>query len=153
MSQSSTFSNQTKQELIKRLDALTPNSKAQWGKMDVTQMLTHLNDAFRVALGMKAAEDTSNFYTHYIKFPVAVYLLPSWPRGAATAPEMAQEAGGSKPRDFYTELEFLKKMIDIFDEREELKLKPHPLFGQLSKKQWIALFVKHLDHHLKQFGV
>ncbi len=153
MSHSSNFDKQAKQTILKRIDALTPESKARWGQMNVTQMLTHLNDAFRIALGMKEAKDTSNLFTRYIKFPVAAYVLPTWPRGEATAPELAQEATGSKPRDFYTELEFLKKMIDIFDEREEGKLKPHPMFGKLRKKQWVALFVKHLNHHLTQFGV
>ena len=44
-------------------------------------------------------------------------------------------------------------MIDVFNEREEAKLKAHPMFGQLTKQQWRDLLVKHLDHHLKQFGV
>jgi hypothetical protein len=116
-------------------------------------MLSHLNDAFRISLGIKAAEDKSNLFTHYIKFPVAVYILPSWPKQTPTANEMDPLTDGSKPRDFYTEAEFLKKMIDIFNEREPGKIKPHPMFGKLNKKQWRDLFVKHLNHHLKQFGV
>ena len=74
-------------------------------------------------------------------------------QNAATASELNQLKDGSKPRDFYTEAAFAEKMIDIFNEREESKLKPHPMFGKLSKKQWSDLLVKHFDHHLKQFGV
>ena len=136
-----------------RLDKLTPETKRQWGKMDVTQMLTHMNDAFRISLGMKPAVDRSNFFTHNITFPVATYVLPFWPKGEATADELDQQIAGSKPRDFYTELEFLLKMVDVFNEREEAKFKPHPMFGKLNKKQWRDLLVKHLNHHLKQFGV
>lgn len=116
-------------------------------------MLTHMNDAVRIALGMKEAKDRSNFYWHYIAFPVAVYVLPAWPKGSATAPEMQQGKQGSPPRDFYTEAEFLKKLLDVFNEREEAKLKPHPMFGKLNKKQWRDLLLKHLNHHLTQFGV
>ena len=148
-----TIDGDIKKGITARLNSLTPETKGRWGKMDVTQMLTHMNDAFRIALGMKSAVDTSNFYTHYIMFPVAVYVLPFWPKGEVTAKELDQQKEGSNPRDFYTELEFLLKMIDVFNEREETKLKPHPMFGKLNKKQWRNLLLKHLNHHLTQFGV
>ncbi len=148
-----TIDNPVKAGLSARLDKLTPETRARWGKMNVTQMLAHMNDAFRIALGMKPAVNKSNFYTHNIMFPVAVYVLPAWPKGEATADELDQQKQGTTPRDFYTELEFLLKMMDVFNEREEIKLKPHPMFGALTKKQWRDLLVKHLNHHLKQFGV
>jgi hypothetical protein len=139
--------------LSARLDKLTPDSKGQWGSMGVTQMLTHLNDAFKICLGMKPAKDKSNFVWNKLIFPIAIYGMGFFPRNSDAPVEINQQKEGSKPRDFYTELEFLKKMLDIFNEREGDKLKPHPLFGKLDKKQWRDLFVVHLDHHLKQFGV
>jgi hypothetical protein len=141
-----------KQEILDRLDKLTETSTARWGSMKVNQMLAHMNDAHKIALGMKPSVDTSNFYTHYIKFPVAL-LLPSWPKNESTAPELDQTDKGTKAKDFYTELEFLKKMMDIFGEREASKIHPHPLFGKLTKTQWSDLLKKHFDHHLRQFGV
>lgn len=148
-----TFDINTKENFVSRLDKLTPQIKGRWGKMNVEQMLAHMNDAFRISLGMKDAIDKSNFYSRNIMFPAAVYLLPAWPKGEATAPELDQQRQGSKPRDFYTEAEFLKKMLDVFNEREPSKFKPHPMFGKLTKKQWRDLLVKHLNHHLRQFGV
>ncbi len=142
-----------KASLVSRMDKLLPQTKALWGRMNVEQMLAHMNDAFKISMGMKEAVDKSNWYTKNIMFPVAVYLLPSWPKSSHTAPEMDQEQAGTQPRDFYTELEFAKKMIDIFNEREENKLKPHPMFGSLTKRQWSDLLVKHFNHHLTQFGV
>lgn len=142
-----------KQNITSRIERLTPDTKALWGQMTVTQMLTHMNDALRISMGMKEAIDKSNFFWNKIAFPVAVYVLPGFPKNAATASELNQLKDGSKPRDFYTEAEFAKKMLDIFNEREESKLKPHPMFGKLSKQQWADLLVKHFDHHLKQFGV
>lgn len=141
------------QQIIARLRQLTPESKPQWGSMRVEQMLAHMNDALKIALGMKEAKDRSNFITRHVVFPVAVYMLPSWPKSAATAPEMAQDKKGTAARDFYTELAFAEKMIEVFSERAENKLKPHPMFGVLSKKQWADLLTKHFDHHLRQFGV
>lgn len=148
-----TLTPEGKKAIQGRLEKLTPDTPARWGSMKVNQMLAHMNDAHKIALGMKPAEDRSNFYTHRIMFPVAVYLLPAWPRGEKTAPELDQHRAGTKAKDFYTELEFLYKMMDILEEREESKLHPHPMFGKLSKKQWSDLLYKHFDHHLRQFGV
>ena len=150
---SNTINETVKQSFNARMDKLTPDTKGRWGKMTVSQMLAHMNDAFRISLGMKPAIDKSNFFSHYIMFKAAVYMLPAWPKGEATAPELDQQQQGTPPRDFYTELGFLEKMMDVFNEREEAKLKPHPMFGKLSKKQWRDLLVKHLNHHLRQFGV
>lgn len=30
---------------------------------------------------------------------------------------------------------------------------PHPFFGPLTPAEWAVLMYKHLDHHLRQFGV
>jgi LPS sulfotransferase NodH len=30
---------------------------------------------------------------------------------------------------------------------------PHSFFGRLTPQQWAQLMYKHLDHHLRQFGV
>src|SRR5258708_28343680 len=30
---------------------------------------------------------------------------------------------------------------------------PHPFFGSLNPHQWAILMYKHVDHHLRQFGV
>jgi LPS sulfotransferase NodH len=30
---------------------------------------------------------------------------------------------------------------------------PHSFFGQLTPDEWAILMYKHLDHHLRQFGV
>ncbi|MFN8297940.1 MAG: DUF1569 domain-containing protein [Chitinophagales bacterium] len=141
------------QQLTARIEKLTPESKALWGKMSVNQMLAHMNDAFRIALGMKAAVDKSNFFWNKIAFPVAVYVLPGFPKSSPTAKELNQLQEGTAARDFYTEAGFAIKMMEVFNEREESKLKPHPMFGKLSKQQWSDLLVKHFDHHLKQFGV
>jgi hypothetical protein len=139
--------------LDERIDKLQPDTPALWGTMNVSAMLAHMNDAIKIALGMKPAKDKSNWYFKHIVFNAALYLLPSWPKGNPTAAEMDQKRGGTPPRDFYTEKEFAKKMLDIFSERDYSKLHPHPMFGPLSKEQWADLLTKHWDHHLKQFGV
>ena len=38
-------------ELVRRLEALTPDSERRWGKMSVDQMLWHVGDALALSLG------------------------------------------------------------------------------------------------------
>lgn len=145
---------QTKrEEIVSRLKSLNENSQGLWGKMSVSEMLSHMNDAMRLALGMKEAVNTSNFFSNKVVFPVAVYILPFWPKSNPTAPEMVAAKKGTAPKDFYTELGTTLKLIDVITERDGGKFFPHPMFGKLSKEQWGALLGKHFDHHLKQFGV
>ena len=47
----SLFEKNTLQEIIQRLDKLTPNAKRQWGKMNAAQMLAHCSAALRVVTG------------------------------------------------------------------------------------------------------
>ena len=78
------------QEFERRIDALEPDTKAKWGKMNATQMLTHMNDAIRIGLGMKPAEDKSNWVMNKLAYPIVVKLFPAFPRNLLTAPEMKQ---------------------------------------------------------------
>lgn len=48
-------------------------------------------------------------------------------------------------------MDYIKKTADLgesyFDGKENRS------FGKLTKEEWNTLFAKHLDHHLRQFGV
>ncbi|NND11366.1 MAG: DUF1569 domain-containing protein, partial [Flavobacteriaceae bacterium] len=37
--------------------------------------------------------------------------------------------------------------------RDKAEWEPHPSFGYYTKDQWGKTQYKHLDHHLRQFGV
>ncbi len=141
------------QSLVLRLKNLNPESEALWGSMSVEEMLPHMNDSFRIALGMKDVVVKSSFFWSVIAKKAVLYILPSMPRNAATAPELHPRKKGSPARDFHTEQAYLEQMISVFRERESEKLKPHPLFGRMSKKEWSGLLAMHLDHHFRQFGV
>ncbi|HEV2486684.1 MAG TPA: hypothetical protein VGT08_14235 [Terracidiphilus sp.] len=52
-----------KAEIVQRLGAIGPASRRRWGKMTVAEMICHLNEAFRVAMGEKVALPISNLFT------------------------------------------------------------------------------------------
>jgi Ca2+-binding EF-hand superfamily protein len=48
----------------------------------------------------------------------------------------------------------LNELVDEFNRLDSRDMwHPHPAFGSFTKEQWGQLQYKHLDHHLKQFGV
>jgi transposase InsO family protein len=58
-------------------------------------------------------------------------------------------------RDFNREQEQLKLRVQQFQQGGEAQCTrhPHPFFGALPPQTWARGMYKHLDHHLRQFGV
>ena len=58
-------------------------------------------------------------------------------------------------RDLGAERERLCLLIDRFSGAgpEGCTKHPHSFFGRLTPEEWARLMYKHLDHHLRQFGV
>jgi len=147
------FNPTKREEIINRLSNLTPESKALWGKMSVGEMLCHCLDGNQMALGMRPAADMSNFFTRNVVKYLVVYLVPI-PKGAPAPPEINPHKGGTRPQDFEKERQLLIDDINNFGNLTDSDIKGrHHIFGNLTPDQWGRLGYKHLDHHLKQFGV
>lgn len=93
------FDKTKRAELIARLNRLTPESKAVWGKMTAGEMLCHCLDGSRMAVGEIAGTDRSNFFTRTIIKYLVVYAIPI-PKGAPAPPEINPHKHGTKPQDF-----------------------------------------------------
>ena len=61
----------------------------------------------------------------------------------------------SETSDFETECGQLNALIDRFAAAgpSGCATHPHPFFGKLTPDEWAQLMYKHLDHHLRQFGM
>jgi len=57
--------------------------------------------------------------------------------------------------DLGTERERLRGLIERFTAAGPAggTMHPHSFFGRLTPEEWATLMYKHLDHHLRQFGV
>lgn len=142
------FDPAVKQEIIARIGTLTPQSERRWGKMDVAQMLAHLQMPMGVAVGRHTLKANPLLKIIMPLFKKALYDEKPWKPGLPTDKTFIK-AGQSF--DFETEKKKLLDMIAGFTEENMLNDK-HPLFGRLTKEQWSRATWKHLDHHLKQFG-
>lgn len=146
---------QTKQEILKRIDSLSVNSKALWGKMNAGQMICHLGDQIKLALKYIKIEGKENFFTrNVVKNLIMLGMKP--PKGKIeTMPELNQTQGkGTQPQEFYNDKKSLILLIEEYCSTEEnFDFGTHSLFGRMNKKQWGKAIYSHLDHHLTQFGV
>ena len=136
--------------LWKRLQNLKPNNKRQWGKMTVSQMLRHIDVAYKNAMGeikvpMNALAPLASFTP--IKHTI-IYALP-FLKNLPTATEYKME----EDSDFQESYDqFLKTFQKIRAVSDVSSFDSHPFFGKLNRKEWGALLYKHLDHHLRQFS-
>lgn len=142
----------TLQSLIERINKLTPETRPLWGRFDVVSMLAHCNEGMRMGTGeLKIAFKFSPAAVQPLKWLILnVFPLP---KGVKTAPELLRDVT-PEAEVFEHERRALIEHISTFCDRPDDKPRPvHPAFGRLSRKAWDALAAKHIDHHLRQFGV
>ena len=142
------FDPQVKKEIMDRINKLSPDSKSQWGKMNVAQMLSHCQMPMGIALG-----------SHHIKghwlmklilplFKKTLYDEKPYKHGLPTDKSFIMTG---KSKDFDSEKNQLFDKLNHFTDANMVNDK-HPVFGKLTKGQWSKATWKHLDHHLRQFG-
>ena len=139
-------------ELLARLDKLTPESKAEWGRMSAEQMLSHLVQVGELPWAGGCA-DRSSFMSRNVIKPLALYLL-TMPKNIETSPDVDQQANGRKPAGLEADKTILKEAVNKLATMPlDTDCLPHPFFGKMSVKQWGLLSHKHIDHHFRQFGI
>jgi hypothetical protein len=151
-----TLSNSADKEvLLQRLGQVAADSQRQWGKMTPHQMICHLNDSFKSVIGEREiAGDKSNLLTRSLVRWIALYAPLKWPHGVPTMPENDQAQGGTPPEDFQRDVDVLASMIARVTAAErDFQWGRHPLFAEMSERDWMRWAYLHVDHHLRQFGV
>lgn len=139
------------ENIIQRLEKLTPESQPTWGKMDVAQMLAHCQGPLKVALGkMDMKKPNAVMRMAFKLFKKSLYSDKPWQKGLPTSAEFKVV----DQKDFDTEKKALLEWVAAFHaEKNRTDWPPHPFCGQFTPEQWGKMQYKHLDHHLTQFGV
>lgn len=139
-------------ELIARLEKITGEEKPAWGKMTLEQMLSHLVQSGNMPFQTVMA-DHSNVFSRNLLKPLVLYVLPI-PKDVKVGPELDQQQNGRKPMgmeaDKAAAIESINKLGTLSEDHDCLG---HPFFGKMNAKQWCVMAYKHIDHHLRQFGV
>ncbi len=139
--------------LIARLENLTPDSQRRWGTMHPGQVMAHMTDPLRVAIGDRVAQPMNSIFSNPIVSALVVWWMP-WPKGAPTADEFIQGKGGTLPTEFLRDKQALLLAIHRFGHQPASEaFQPSPVFGNISRRAWGRLMWRHIDHHLRQFGL
>ncbi len=138
-------------EIIDRINSLSHTSQAEWGKMNVPQMLAHCQAPLNVAYGeLKLKRGLMGIlFGTLIKNKLTKDERPfdrSLPTDKAFIVNSQQE--------FEIEKNKLIKAVKKFEDigPAGITKDAHPFFGKISAAEWDILQWKHLDHHLRQFG-
>ena len=136
-------------ELRARVERLQPDASAKWGRMTAPQMVCHCTDALRMISGeVRTAPKQMPIRFTPLK-QLIIYWLP-FPKGVPTAPELLAR----QPQEWNGEVDALCRELDAVVKRGASgPFVPHPAFGTLSPRAWGVLGYRHIDHHLRQFGV
>jgi len=146
------FNKEVCNEFINRINKLTPESKALWGKMNVSQMLAHCNVSYEMVYDNIHSKPNA-FFRFILKLLVKNKVVDDKPyaRNNGTAPQFIIKGD----RNFDIEKDRLIAYINKTQElgEREFEGKESLSFGKLYSGEWNNMFSKHLEHHLSQFGV
>ncbi len=138
-------------EIIERLDHLNPDATRQWGTMSPPQMLEHCARAIEMASGKSPMQQA--FLGKMIGWIFKGSFLGEkpFPKNSPTAPDFIIK---DEP-DFAATKAKLRALTTEIHQLGEAGTDGniHGFFGRLSGAQWGVTQYKHLDHHLRQFGV
>jgi len=142
----------TAKEVKERMAHLGPTSERQWGRMTAAQAMAHCSVGMEWAVGDRIEP---RMFVGRILGPLAKSQVLKdeklMGRNAPTAKSLVVK----DERDLGKERERLCALVERFAAGgpQGCTKHPHTFFGQMTPEEWAALMYKHLDHHLRQFGV
>jgi hypothetical protein len=121
--------------------------------MNAGQMVCHLSDAFLASMGEKPVSSRENLFWRTVMKWGAICVPMPWPKGLPTLPEVEQGVGGTPPAGFDRDRQlFLDIAARFADPSRDIAHNRHPLFGTLTRYEWMRWGWLHVDHHFRQFG-
>ncbi|VAW18297.1 hypothetical protein MNBD_BACTEROID03-2211 [hydrothermal vent metagenome] len=136
-------------EIMERIDLLEEKSPRKWGKMTVGQMIWHCQLPILTAVKNKKPQKKGSLLAQWF-FKKSMYNDKPMRKNLPTSSQLKAK----ETRDFYKEHKILNQLVqDLYAVKEREQWNPNPLFGSFTKEQWGKMQYKHLDHHLRQFGV
>ncbi len=142
------------EEFPQRIQSISEDDQAQWGKMTPQHMVEHLGSVFLIGSGKirvpglpnEKQKDMYHLLTNgQLKFkpetksPVLPeHLLPLRFPTLDKAKEALQKA--------------ILQFFEAFEAKPDQRIE-HPVFGLLTYGEWLEFHEMHVKHHLRQFGL
>ena len=140
---------QDRRSILERMDRVSPPRAPRWGTMNAEQMVQHVTAQLEMALGGIEVKLHRTWLRHWPVRAAIIYWLP-WPHGAPTAPELVQFSTAHWDQ---ARAQFKRTFDSVVARGPNGTFAPHPVFGPMSSAMWGVLMYRHLDHHLRQFGL
>ena len=141
----------TREQLIDRIKTLTSNHSPQWGKMDINQMIDHMNIWNSWVLGKNELSHKQNFLGK---------LMGKWMLKKDTKDDTPMAKGIPAGKEFVSKevneniVELKDKWVSLVRDYEDFT-EPyflHDFYGKMTREQLGIFAYKHADHHLRQFA-
>lgn len=146
------FTKQVADGIIARINNLAATTQPKWGTMSVGQMLAHCNVTYEMVYENKHPAP-KGLMKLILKLFVKKIVVgeATYKQNSRTAPAFLI----TTEKDFEAEK---GRLIAYINKTQQLggsafNNKESNSFGPLSTIEWNNMFYKHLDHHLRQFGV
>jgi hypothetical protein len=145
------FDKSTRDELTKRINTLSEKNVAQWGKMNIYQMIKHCTLWEEMILRNK------KYKRAFVGLLLGRILL----KNELKDDRPMRQNNPTIPALIITETEgdvalLKKKWLALMDEYSNYALPDnsfvHPFFGKMTRAQIGCHAYKHTDHHLRQFN-
>ena len=144
-----------KYRFIPLLKQIPSDTKPQWGKMTLQQMVEHFSESVRIASG-KTVHINFVFPAEQIQ-KNREFVLSEKPFRENTPnplmPEVPAPVINVSTEEAINELDKEVNFFFTVFEKNNLQVTRSPFFGDLNFEQNIHLLHKHALHHLRQFGV
>ncbi len=148
----SLFNPSDNNHIVERINKLTHNSQPAWGKMNVGQMLAHCQVPLRAAYGeVKTSRGLIGILFGGMAKKKYINKDMPFEKNLPTDKLFIM----TTEKEFEEEKSKLIPLVKRFATQgaNGITTEPHPFFGKMTADEWDRLQAKHLDHHLRQFGV
>jgi hypothetical protein len=145
------FDNSERDQLINRIKSVNKNNTAQWGKMNLSQMLMHCTNWDEWILG----KNKRVYKQAFIGFIFGKMALKNMIKDDSPIRKNVPTSSQFKIKETEVDLESEKrKWVSLIESYEHYSNPDfiHDFFGKMTKEQIGILAYKHSDHHLRQFG-
>jgi hypothetical protein len=108
------LNNKNKNLVINRINSLSEQDDALWGKMNANEMVCHCTDQIRMVLEEIKIKLQSNFFMTKVLKHLILLGVPA-PKGKVkTYKELDQKVRGTKPKEFESDRKMLIETIKNF---------------------------------------
>ncbi|WP_045500106.1 DUF1569 domain-containing protein [Chryseobacterium sp. StRB126] len=137
--------------IIVRVKNLSVTHQPQWGTMTASEMLLHCNSCNRQILEESRGYNKTQIKQYLLRI-LALYIAPNFKKNIQSELEHHTK-GKANELDFEEYKNEFIHLINEFPVNTHPLTLSHPAFGNISTHEWGIAAYKHMDHHLRQFGV